>query len=167
MNIPPHPIVCSRCDKPACAWCENQPLCVGCLRVYDDSRKPSATLPDSGQRQAFTTGAVRDAMAGKGLPHMIPPVALRKIALRFEQGAAKYGPGNWMQGIPLSRYQDAIQRHTLAWAEGQTDEDHLGAVGWNFTAAAWTEQQIQAGRLPAALDDLPFRPHPLTLNPAL
>lgn len=117
----------------------------------------ASTLPDSGARTSFGTGAVRDAMVGKGFPHMIPPVAIRKIARRFEDGALKYGRNNWQKGIPLSRYQDAIWRHTLAWAEGMTDEDHLGAVGWNMAAAAWTEQEIAAGRLPAALDDLPFR----------
>jgi hypothetical protein len=115
------------------------------------------SLPDTGARTAFATGAVRDAMTGKGLPSMIPPEAIRRIALRFELGAEKYGKDNWLKGIPLSRYQDAIIRHLLAWAEGKTDEDHLGAVGWNMAAAVWTEDAIKAGTLPAELDDLPFR----------
>ena len=114
-------------------------------------------LPDSGARTEFATGAVRDASPGKGLPSMIPPEALRRVALRFEDGAKKYGPNNWQKGIPLSRYQDAIMRHLMAWAEGKTDEDHLGAVGWNYCAVLWTEDEIKAGRLPAELDDLPFR----------
>jgi dATP/dGTP diphosphohydrolase len=114
-------------------------------------------LPDTGARTVFETGAQRDAMEGKGMPHLIPAVAIRKMALRFELGARKYGVGNWMQGIPLSRFQDAIMRHTLAHAEGKTDEDHLGAALWNAAAWAWTEEQIQAGRLPVTLDDLPFR----------
>jgi hypothetical protein len=126
-----------------------------------------STLPDSGARTEFTTGAVRDAMPGKGWPHSIPPIALRMIAKRFEDGALKYGPRNWMKGIPLSRYQDALFRHTLAWAEGDTSEDHLGAVGWNMAAAAWTEAEIKAGRLPAELDDLPFRPRHVVTPHAL
>jgi hypothetical protein len=113
-------------------------------------------LPDTGMRSEFTTGAVRDAMSGKGLPSQIPPEAIRRLALRFEDGASKYGVRNWMRGIPLSRYVDAIIRHTLAAAEGQDDEDHLGAVLWNAAAWIWTEQQIAAGRLPAELHDLPF-----------
>jgi hypothetical protein len=114
-------------------------------------------LPDTGTRSEFTTGAVRDAMSGKGLPSQIPPEAIRRLALRFEDGASKYGVQNWMQGIPLSRYVDAISRHTLAAAEGLDDEDHLGAVLWNSAAWIWTERQIIEGRLPAELDDLPFR----------
>jgi hypothetical protein len=106
-------------------------------------------LPDTGTRSEFTTGAVRDAMSGKGLPSQIPPEAIRRLALRFEDGASKYGVQNWMQGIPLSRYVDAIIRHTLAAAEGQDDEDHLGAVLWNAAAWIWTERQIVEGRLPA------------------
>jgi hypothetical protein len=112
-----------------------------------------ATLPDSGDRSKFVTGAVRDSMTGKGLPSLIPPEALRRLARRFEDGAAKYGRDNWQKGIPLGRYQDAITRHTLAAAEGQTDEDHLGAVLWNAAAWIWTEGEIRAGRLPAELDD--------------
>lgn len=114
-------------------------------------------LPDTGERTEFTTGAVRDAMHGKGLPSLIPPEAIRRLARRFEDGATKYGRTNWQQGIPLSRCLDAIIRHALAAAEGQTDEDHLGAVLWNAAAWVWIEDEINAGRLPADLDDLPFR----------
>lgn len=122
-------------------------------------------LPDSGRRSKFATGAVRDAMSGKGLPSQIPPEAIRRMALRFEDGATKYGLQNWMQGIPLSRYVDAIFRHTLAAAEGQDDEDHLGAVLWNAAAWVWTEDQIASGSLPAELDDLPFRKRRAEFNP--
>lgn len=115
------------------------------------------SLPDSGKRTQFETGAVRDAMEGKGIPSLIPPEAIRRMARRFEDGAAKYGRDNWQRGINLSRYVDAIIRHTLAAAEGQDDEDHLGAVLWNAAAWTWTETAIREGRLPASLDDLPYR----------
>jgi len=114
-------------------------------------------LPDSGERSEFATGAVRDAMSGKGLPSLIPPAAIRRLAQRFEDGAAKYGRDNWQKGIPLSRYNDAIIRHTLAAAEGQTDEDHLGAVLWNAAAWIWTLDEIAAGRLPIELSDLTYQ----------
>ncbi|QDT30925.1 dATP/dGTP diphosphohydrolase domain-containing protein [Thalassoglobus polymorphus] len=120
-------------------------------------------LPDTGSRTQFETGAVRDAAAGKGLPSAIPYVAIQKLAQRYEDGRAKYpddpetGRPNWQKGIPLSRFQDAIVRHSYQWAEGDQSEDHLGAVLWNAAGAAWTEQEINAGRLPADLDDLPHR----------
>jgi len=96
-------------------------------------------------------------MTGKGWPSEIPPVAIRKMAKRFEDGGTKYNRGNWRLGIPLSRYYDAIWRHSMDWAEGKTDEDHMGAMLWNCACAAWTEEAIACGRLPKELDDLPYR----------
>lgn len=114
-------------------------------------------IPDTGARREFSTGAVRDASVGKGHFHSIPPVALRKLAQRFEAGAQKYAKDNWMQGIPLSAYMDSLDRHKLAIAEGDTSEDHHGALIWNACCMTWTEEEIKAGRLPAELDDLPYR----------
>lgn len=114
-------------------------------------------LPDSGARSEYATGAVRDASDGKGMPHMIPPIAIRKMAKRFEDGAKKYARNNWMKGIPLSHYQDSAMRHLMQWSEGDESEDHMGAALWNLACAAWTEDAIQKGELPAELDDLPFR----------
>ena len=121
-----------------------------------DSANPRA-LPDTGARSEFETGAVRDASIGKGFFYMIPQEAEARVARRFEDGATKYGPDNWRKGIPLSRYYDAIRRHLAKWALGHVEEDHLGAVGWNFCAAVWTEREIYAGRLPSSLNDLPDR----------
>jgi hypothetical protein len=114
-------------------------------------------LPDSGSRSEYETGAVRDASDGKGCPHMIPPIAIRKMAARFEDGAKKYAKHNWMKGIPLSHYHDSANRHIMAWSEGDTTEDHMGAALWNLACAAWTEEAIRKGDLPNSLDDLPFR----------
>ena len=55
----------------------------------------SDTLPDSGARTAFDTGAVRDSMKGKGMPSMIPTCAIMAMARRFEDGASKYGANNY------------------------------------------------------------------------
>lgn len=121
-------------------------------------------LPDSGARSEFSTGAVRDASVGKGYFSLIPPIALRAIAKRFEDGATKYGRDNWQKGIPLSRYVDSLNRHILAAAEGRTDEDHFGAILWNAAAWLWTENEIREGRLPAELDDLTYRQRVSTLR---
>ncbi|MFZ9725645.1 MAG: dATP/dGTP diphosphohydrolase domain-containing protein [Ilumatobacteraceae bacterium] len=115
------------------------------------------SLPDTGARAQYSTGAVRDASAGKGHFHSIPPVALRKLAKRFEDGARKYAKDNWMKGIPLSHYQDSLQRHLLQWAEGDASEDHAGAIIWNACCMVWTEEQVNAGKLPGELNDLPYR----------
>lgn len=122
--------------------------------------KSTPPIPDSGARTNFPNGAVRDAADGKGIPSRIPPIAIRKLAKRFEDGAIKYpdhdGIPNWMRGIPLSRFFDAVCRHAMQAAEGDAREDHLGAVLWNASAWAWTENEINEGRLPIELNDLPF-----------
>ena len=115
-------------------------------------------LPGTGKVTEFETGAIRDAMEEKGFPHMIPPSILRRLGVHFERGAKKYARHNWMKGIPLSRYQDALMRHTLAWAEGDKSEDHLAAIVWNAACMGWTEEKIENGDLPMELDDLPYRP---------
>ena len=79
----------------------------------------------------FNTGAVRDAMQGKGLPSLMPVSALRAVSRRFEDGAEKYGRNNWKKGIPVSRYIDSINRHLWQFMEEDEVEDHLSAVIWN------------------------------------
>ena len=74
-------------------------LC-GDPHLRDSACAGDATLPDSGARSEFATGAVRDASIGKGYFAMIPPEAETRIARRFEDGARKYGPDNWRKGIP-------------------------------------------------------------------
>lgn len=91
------------------------------------------------------------------MPSSIPPVAIRALAKRYEDGALKYGRDNWLNGIPLSRFYDAIIRHALAAHEGDSSEDHLGAILWNASAWIETQARIEDGRLPRELDDLPFR----------
>ena len=63
------------------------------------SPETNSGLPDSGERTAFDSGAVRDSMRGKGYPSMIPTVAIMAMARRFEDGATKYGRDNWKKGM--------------------------------------------------------------------
>lgn len=122
------------------------------IKAADKHLNP--TLPDSGERSEFNTGAVRDAMSGKGCPSLIPIDALRAVSKRFEDGATKYGRDNWRKGIPLSRYVDSLYRHLWQFMEGDTSEDHGGAVIWNAMCLIQTEKWISEGKLPDELNDL-------------
>ena len=64
---------------------------------------PTTTL-DSGKRRDFPTGSRRDSREGKGRYDLISPIALRRLALVCERGAAKYGDRNWEKGQPMSGY---------------------------------------------------------------
>ena len=114
----------------------------------------AGTLPDTGSRTAFDTGAVRDSMKGKGLPSMIPTCAIMAMARRFEDGATKYGADNWRKGIPTSRYCDAAYRHLMQCRDGDVTEDHFGAVLWNIACWMWTLKAIEDKKLPNELDDI-------------
>jgi len=113
-----------------------------------------SVLPDSGARSEFNTGAVRDASEGKGMPSLIPIAALRAVSKRFEDGATKYGRDNWHKGIPLSRYVDSLYRHLWQYMEGDTSEDHGGAIVWNAMCMVQTKEWIDSGKLPDELNDI-------------
>lgn len=129
-------------------------ICIknGYMSTEDDYIE--STLPDSGARSEFVSGAVRDASLGKGIPSLIPTEALRAVSKRFEDGAVKYGRNNWQLGIPLSRYVDSIYRHLWAFMRGDASEDHGAAVIWNAMCMVETQKMIDKGLLPAELNDL-------------
>jgi hypothetical protein len=86
---------------------------------------------DSGNREEFTTGAVRDTRAGKGRFDLLPPSAIKRVAQLYQRGAEKYEARNWEKGMPFSRMVDSLLRHAFAVSAGQMDEDHLAAVVFN------------------------------------
>lgn len=111
-------------------------------------------VKDSGARQEFQTGSVRDTRDGKGRFDLIPTDAMRRLAVHYENGSKKYGDRNWEKGQPLGRYLDSANRHLLHVLDGNTDEDHVSAVTWNMFAYLHTLNLIRAGKLPKELDDL-------------
>lgn len=113
------------------------------------------TVKDSGERQEFQTGSKRDSREGKGRFDLIPTLPERELAQHYEAGAVKYGDHNWKKGQPLMRYVDSAKRHINNLVAGETDENHAIAVAWNMFAFRWTLNEIEAGRLPAELDDRP------------
>jgi len=91
-------------------------------------------LPDSGKREQFPTGAVRDIQSGKGRYDLISPYAVHRLAVHYERGAAKYADRNWEKGIPASRCFSAALRHLFKWLAGEDKEDNLAAAIWNIAA---------------------------------
>lgn len=112
-------------------------------------------IKDSGARQDFGTGAVRDIQEGKGRYDLLAMHAIERIAKIYEGGAKKYGDNNWRKGIPLARYLDSAMRHLCKFAQGQRDEDHIAMAGWNICCLMETKFMIDRGLLPKELDNLP------------
>lgn len=117
---------------------------------YEDRK-----LQDSGQRQEFATGAVRDIQEGKGRYDLLPAAAIFAVARVFEEGANKYKARNFEAGMPLSRFIDSALRHTFKHLEGWRDEPHMAQAAWNLLAYIHTATMIERGLLPDNLNDLP------------
>ena len=111
------------------------------------SKNKFTSVVDSGKREAFKTGSVRDTRIGKGRYDLLPFSALDRLARHYENGAVKYGDRNWELGQPLGRYIDSAIRHISKWMRGMSDEDHLAAAAWNILGCIHTEEQIQSKKL--------------------
>jgi len=88
-------------------------------------------IKDSGKRQEFDTGAVRDTQDDKPRYDLIPPTALQRVAMHYASGAKKYDPWNWERGMEHSRFYASMFRHMQQFALGDIDEDHLAAIVFN------------------------------------
>ena len=114
-------------------------------------------LKDSGKRQEFETGAVRDTNEGKGRFDLITPYALFRLALVYEKGCKKYNDHNWEKGIPTSRCIDSALRHINQYRMGFIDEDHLAHAIWNLCAIIHFGEMIEKGWLPKELDNAIYK----------
>ncbi|NBO99841.1 MAG: hypothetical protein EBU90_06895 [Proteobacteria bacterium] len=112
-------------------------------------------VKDSGKRQNFKSGSVRDSREKKGRYDLLMPHAIYLVARQLEEGALKYAERNWELGQPLSRYMDSALRHLFRHLEGHRDERHDVACAWNVLAMIETKNKIDLGKLPKELDDLP------------
>lgn len=112
---------------------------------------------DSGKRQEFSTGAVRDTNSGKGRYDLIPPEAMRRLAGLYERGAVKYGDSNWRKGMSVKRVMESLMRHAYDYLEGKVTEDVICAVAWNAFAVMTYEELVKKGKLPPDLLDLDWQ----------
>ena len=98
---------------------------------------------DSGRREEFPTGAVRDTSEGKGRFDLLYPPAIRREAQLYERGAKKYTDNNWKKGIKSSRFMESLLRHAFQYLGGDRTEDHLAAVRWNAAGIIYNEEEKQ------------------------
>jgi hypothetical protein len=114
------------------------------------------TMTDSGKRQQFGKGmAMRDTADDKPRPDLISPFAEERVGHWLRLGAAKYAERNWERGMPFTRCLASLKRHLMKFQQGKRDEDHLAAIIFNAQAIIHYEAMIEAGVLPAELNDMP------------
>ena len=104
--------------------------------VPDDKPAMYTAVKDSGKRQEFTSGMVRDTAEGK-INYLLTrdgPM-LKRWAQHLTNGAKKYAKRNWMLGCgsaELERALESADRHFAQWLAGEVDEDHAAAVIFNI-----------------------------------
>lgn len=99
---------------------------------------------DSGRREEYSSGMVRDVNGDKPrfdliLPEGIPfeDQFLTRIAQLLTRGAVKYGERNWEKASgdeEMNRFKGSALRHLMQWMCGEDDEDHGAAVVFNLLA---------------------------------
>ena len=129
------------------------------------ARPNSLAVKDSGKREEFPTGAMRDTQDGKPVFGLLPVYALSRVARHFANGRTKYRPEkrdgeriaieNWRRGMDTARTMESLLRHAFAYLEGHCDEDHLAAVIFNALVIIETEEMVRRGFLPPTLLTLP------------
>ena len=112
-------------------------------------------VKDTGVRQEFASGMVRDVTTGK-VQHWraLTGPMFDRWSEHLTKGAAKYpdvcpGVPNWTlaKGAPEEfRFKESALRHFVQWYRGETDEDHAAAVFFNINGYEYVR----------SLADVPF-----------
>jgi hypothetical protein len=111
------------------------------------------TIKDSGTREVYTSGMVRDTANGK--TNFLKPLdgpMFERWAVHLTKGAVKYpdvavGIANWTMaaGEPeLQRAKESAMRHFIQYMRGDNDEDHAAAVFFNINLAEYIKEKLKA-----------------------
>jgi hypothetical protein len=110
--------------------------------------KKGFVIKDSGNREQFASGMVRDTQAGKTLFSLILDGPMfKRWAAHLTKGAVKYAARNWMKAAgdeERERFKESALRHFLAWFWGEEDEDHAAGVFFNINGAEYVKDRMIA-----------------------
>lgn len=123
-------------------------------------------LKDSGKRQQFKSGMVRDIQEGKPrfdlmMAKYIPyeESMLYRWAMLMSKGAKKYDARNWEKANSedeIDRGKSSAWRHFMAWYFGIEDEDHAAALFYNVNlveSLKWKLKNKDKGLKPKKPED--------------
>ena len=119
-------------------------------------------IKDSGKREEFMSGMVRDTTQGKSRPDLVRdgPMFQRWVN-HLTKGAAKYEPRNWMKAdgyAELDRFIESLDRHYniyITWrlfriniedpanpTQEPLQEDHAAAIFFNINGAEYLANKL-------------------------
>ena len=112
-------------------------------------------VKDSGKRQQFDGGMVRDTQDGKidWWRVYVGPM-MKRLAIHLTKGATKYpdvrpGIPNWTLAAgeeEMQRFRASAARHFAQWMQGDLDEDHAAAVVFNINGYETLRENINQSR---------------------
>lgn len=114
--------------------------------------KDTFTVKDSGKRQEFESGMIRDTQDGKpDIDRVFDGPLVDRLAAHLTKGAAKYpdnedGTPNWMNAdsvAELVRFRKSAARHFRQWHRGDTDEDHFSATTFNMNCYEYVKDKLR------------------------
>ncbi len=120
------------------------------MKAAIEKKLTEFAVKDSGKRQEFKSGMVRDTSEGKtNYMRILDGPMLDRWAAHLTKAEAKYpdvAPGvpNWTLGTgaeELQRYKVSAFRHMLQWLRDELDEDHAAAVMFNINGAEYVKAQ--------------------------
>lgn len=117
----------------------------GVIPVVQPDGNDGFTVKDSGARQEYDSGMVRDTQAGKPDYTLLPLEFLERWAWHMTKGAVKYGRENWRLANSQEeylRFRSSALRHCIQWIMGHRDEDHASAAAFNIAAAEYVLERL-------------------------
>ena len=109
---------------------------------------------DSGKREEYDNGFVRDTEEGKedfarillipGL-ELVPVEMLERMGAHMLKGAQKYGVDNWRRAtgsVAKARFARSLVRHIVQLLKGDRTEDHAAAVWFNTAAYEFVQEDV-------------------------
>lgn len=104
-------------------------------------------IKDSGKRDSFEGGMVRDTAEGKiNWALVADGPMLKRWAQHLTTGAKKYVVRNWMLAageVELERARQSAFRHFMQYYNGDVDEDHASAVFFNINEIEYIKERMK------------------------
>ncbi len=113
---------------------------------------PQFVTKDSGERQQFSTGMVRDTQTSKPRYDLIGMAGwnlIKRWAELMARGAIKYGELNFEKAATeeeLRRFKASGLRHAIQYFMGDTDEDHGAAILFNVAGAEMVKEKLNKAK---------------------
>ncbi len=118
---------------------------------HPDKDPMQFVVKDSGARETYASGMVRDTAVGKKQYHrVLEGPMFDRWAAHLTKGAVKYpdnadGTANWTRAqgdAEYRRFKESALRHFIAWYRGERDEDHGAGVFFNINGAEYTHANL-------------------------